>query len=46
MAIVSGLLIIANEGFGLKLPTEAVMSVAAIAISYILGQSHIDAKKT
>jgi len=42
MAVVSGLLVIANEGLGWGLPTEAVMSVAAIAIGYIFGESAVD----
>lgn len=44
MAVVSGLLVVTNEGLGLELPIEAIMAVAGIAIAYILGQSAVDAK--
>jgi len=44
MAIVSALLIVANEGLGLNLPSEAVMSVAAVVIAYILGEAYADGK--
>ena len=45
MAVVSGLLIVANEGLGLDLPNDAVLTVAGVAITYILGQSYVDAKR-
>jgi uncharacterized membrane protein len=43
MAVVTALLVVANDGLGLNLPTEAVLSVAAVAIGYILGESYVDA---
>lgn len=46
MAIISAILIIMNEGLGLKVPGETVLSFAGIVISYILGQSYIDAKSS
>lgn len=45
MAVVTGLLVVANEGLGLNLPSEAVLTVAGVAISYILGQGYVDGKK-
>ncbi len=45
MAVISALLIIANDGLGLKIPTDAVMALAGVVISYILGQSYVDANK-
>ncbi|OEH86264.1 hypothetical protein BHU72_12070 [Desulfuribacillus stibiiarsenatis] len=45
MAVVSGALVVANEGLGLDLPIEAVMTVAAVAIGYILGQGYVDGKE-
>lgn len=45
MAVVSGLLIIGNEGLGLDLPNEAIMTVAGVAITYILGESYIDGQR-
>ena len=42
MAIATGLLIIANEGLNLNLPNEAIMTIVAVIITYILGQSYVD----
>ena len=44
LAIVSALIVIANEGLGLNIPAEAIMTVAGIVITYIIGQSVVDAK--
>ena len=44
MSIVSGALIIINEGLGYVVDTEIIMSFAGIVMSYILGQSYVDAK--
>lgn len=46
MAVVSGLLVIANEGLGLDLPQEAIMTIAAVVIMYILGEAYVDAHKS
>lgn len=46
LTVVSAALIVANEGLGLNLPTEAIMTVAAVVIGYILGESYIDGKKS
>lgn len=45
MAVVVGLLTIANDGLGLGLPEEAIMTVAGVVIAYILGESFVDANK-
>lgn len=45
MAVVTGLLVIANQGLELNLPEEAMQTVAGVVIAYILGESFIDAKK-
>ncbi len=45
MAVVTGCLLVANEGLDLNLPSEAVMTVAGVAIAYILGESHVDANR-
>lgn len=45
MAVVTALIVIGNEGLGLNLPEEAIMTVAAVAIGYILGESYVDGKK-
>ncbi|WCK53822.1 hypothetical protein PP175_21270 [Aneurinibacillus sp. Ricciae_BoGa-3] len=45
MAIVGTLIIILNQGLGLNLPTDSVMSVAGVVVAYLFGQSIVDAKK-
>lgn len=45
MAVIVGLLTIANDGLGLGLPEEAIMTVAATVIAYILGESYVDANR-
>lgn len=45
MAVIAAGLAIANDGLGLHLPTDSIMTVAGVAVAYILGQSHVDAKK-
>jgi len=42
MAVVTALLIVLNDGLGLELPTEAIMTVAGVVIAYILGESAVD----
>ena len=44
MSIVAAGTLIANDGFGLNLPTESVMGLAAVAISYVFGRSVVKAK--
>lgn len=45
VAVVSALLVVANDGMGWSLPSESIMTVAGIVISYLVGQSIVDAKK-
>jgi len=45
MAVVTALLVIANEGLDLNLPEEAILAVAAVAVSYIFGEAYVDGKK-
>lgn len=42
MALVTAGLVVANEGFGLGLPEEAVYTIAGVAASYIFGQAVVD----
>ena len=46
MAVVAAGTLIANDGLGLALPTESVMSLAAVAISYVFGRSVVKTKTT
>jgi len=43
MAIIAALLIVANQGFELGLPEEAINKIAMLVMSYILGQGAVDA---
>ena len=45
MAVVSGVLVVLNEGLGLGVNTETVIAFTGIVMSYIIGQSHVDAKR-
>jgi uncharacterized membrane protein len=45
MAVIGGLLIVANDGLGLNLPKEAVMALAAVILSYIFGEAAVDAAR-
>jgi uncharacterized membrane protein len=45
LTVVMALLVIANDGLQLNLPSEAIMTVAGVVISYIVGESYIDGKK-
>lgn len=45
MAVVSALLMVAKDGLGLELPSETIIALAAVAISYILGESYVDAHR-
>lgn len=45
MAVVAAGVAIGNAGLGLDLPKEAIMTVAGVAIAYILGEAHVDANR-
>lgn len=41
MSLVAAATVVANQGFGLDLPAESIMSLAAMTISYILGRTAV-----
>ncbi|RJQ10624.1 MAG: hypothetical protein C4551_02320 [Bacillota bacterium] len=45
MAVLGALLPVLNSEFGWNLPVEAILSVAAVIIGYILVEGNIDAKR-
>jgi uncharacterized membrane protein len=45
MAVVSALLVIANEGLGLNLDTEVVLAFAGIVMTYIFAEAKVDAER-
>ncbi len=45
MAVMTALVLIANDGLGLNLPKDAIMAVAAVVISYVIGEGAVDAAR-
>ena len=45
MAVVTALLVIANEGLDLNLPSDAIKTVAAVVIGYLIGEGLADSGK-
>ena len=45
MAVVSGLLVIANDGLELGLPSETVIAFAAIVIGWVFAEAYVDGKR-
>ena len=43
IAVVTALLVVANDGLGLNLPADSIKTVAEIVIAYIIGQGAVDA---
>lgn len=44
MAIVTGILVVLNQGLGWHIPQNEVMSYVGVVAVYIFGQAHVDAK--
>ena len=42
MALCSAVLIVLNEGLGMSIPTETVLSFMGVVATYIFGQALID----
>ena len=45
MALVAAGIVVANNGLGLNLPSNEIITVAGVITAYILGQSFVDGKK-
>jgi hypothetical protein len=46
LVTVAGIIVvIGNNDFGLHLSNDSVLGVVTMIVSYVLGQSHVDAKK-
>ncbi len=45
IALLGALIPVFNEHFGLRIPTESVLSIAGVIISYIIGRSYVKAKQ-
>lgn len=46
MAVVGAVLMVANEGLGLNIPSDVIIPFAALIISYILGEGAVDVART
>jgi len=46
VAIVSALLIVLNQGLGLNIPADSVLSLAGVIMAYIFGQAYVDGKQS
>lgn len=44
MSLFAAAVMVANEGLGLGIPAESVMSLAGVAVSYVIGRSAVKAK--
>jgi len=44
MAVASAVILIANDGLGIGLPEETLLAFVAVVITWILGESYVDAK--
>ena len=42
VAVVTALLVVANQGLDLKLPEDAIMKIVQLAMIYIFGQGAVD----
>lgn len=45
MAVVTGVLVVLNDGLDLGIDTETVLAFAGIMATFIIGESAIDAKR-
>jgi len=43
LAVISGALVVFNQGLDLNLPSETILTFAGIVVAYILGESAVDA---
>lgn len=45
LVVAAALLSIANDGLGLGLPSDSIMQVVGLVVSYVLGQGYVDGQK-
>lgn len=45
MAIVTGALIVANQGLDLNIPSDSVMSLAGVVATYLAAQGYTDGQQ-
>jgi hypothetical protein len=45
LVVATAILTICNDGLGLGLPSESLLQVVGLVISYVLGQGYVDGQK-
>lgn len=45
MSVISALLVIANEGLGLGISSETILTFAGLVASFIFSEAYVDGKK-
>lgn len=45
LALIGAIIPVANQYLGMNLPTETILSISGIVISYILGRSYVKSKR-
>ena len=45
MAVVSAVLIVLNEGLGWNVPSETILSFAAVVLGWIFAEAYVDGHK-
>ena len=45
LVVATAILTICNDGLGLGLPTESILSIVGLVASYVVGQGYVDGKE-
>ena len=45
LVVVTAIITVFNDGLGLNLPTESIMTITGLVASYVLGQGYVDGKE-
>ena len=45
MTVLTALIMVGNDGLGLNLPSESLMTIAGLVMSYVIGQGYVDGKE-
>ena len=45
LTVVMALITIGNDGLGLNLPAESIMTIAGLVVGYVVSQGYVDGKE-
>ena len=45
LVVATAMLTICNDGLGLGLPSESIMTIVGLVATYVLGQGYVDGKE-